>query len=380
MTCPESATWFASPDRIPVEALRAEVGQVVHNPLFTGLLAHVGGLLAVLNEHRQVLAVNDQVLQALDIPDAGTLLGLRPGEVLGCAHADLMPAGCGTGPYCMTCGAALAIVCCLASEKPVERLCAIAVRREDQVEEMCFQVRACPVTADGARYVLLFLQDVSAQELKSALEKTFFHDINNMVLGLSGLGELLLVLPPERRMDVAQRIEKLTHLLAREVAIQRALAQGARGEYRPTLQALDAAEVMAEMEELVRGHVSARDRRIVVEPVLPPMDLQADHPLLARVLANMLVNALEATPPGGEVRMRARVQDGAPRFEVWNGTFIPEEVQRRVFQRHFSTKGGAGRGLGTYGMKLLGERFLGGKVQFTSDPVEGTTFWVQLPG
>ena len=57
---------------------------------------------------------------------------------------------------------------------------------------------------------------------------------------------------------------------------------------------------------------------------------------------------------------------------------MSELVQRQVFNRSFTTKG-KGRGLGSYAMKLLGERYLQGKVSFTTDPEEGTTFRIELP-
>jgi signal transduction histidine kinase len=98
-----------------------------------------------------------------------------------------------------------------------------------------------------------------------------------------------------------------------------------------------------------------------------------------RVLGNMVTNALEATPTGGTVRLWCRRHGGRLRFCVHNQGEIPREVALRVFQRHFSTKGGSGRGLGTYAMKLLGERHLGGTVDFETDPAAGTVFRLALP-
>jgi len=66
-------------------------------------------------------------------------------------------------------------------------------------------------------------------------------------------------------------------------------------------------------------------------------------------------------------------------FHVWNQGEIPEGIALRVFQRYFSTKHGTGRGLGTYSMKLLGERYLGGRVVFTTEAAAGTTFRCNLP-
>lgn len=65
-------------------------------------------------------------------------------------------------------------------------------------------------------------------------------------------------------------------------------------------------------------------------------------------------------------------------FEVHNDSFIPREIQLQVFQRSFSTKG-EGRGLGTYSIKLLTERYLNGSVEFESSIESGTTFRVVYP-
>jgi sensor histidine kinase regulating citrate/malate metabolism len=63
---------------------------------------------------------------------------------------------------------------------------------------------------------------------------------------------------------------------------------------------------------------------------------------------------------------------------VHNDAPIPREVRLQIFQRAFSTKG-PGRGLGTYSMKLLSQRYLGGDVSFTSSEEGGTTFKARYP-
>jgi signal transduction histidine kinase len=100
--------------------------------------------------------------------------------------------------------------------------------------------------------------------------------------------------------------------------------------------------------------------------------------LVSRVLVNMLKNALEATPRGGVVSLLARAFDTGIEFSVWNAGEISPIVAARIFERHFSTKGGVGRGLGTYSMKKLGEGCLGGTVGFESGE-RGTVFKFTLP-
>ena len=93
----------------------------------------------------------------------------------------------------------------------------------------------------------------------------------------------------------------------------------------------------------------------------------------------MVKNALEAVKSGDYVELRFDREDGAPVFSVWNRGAIPEHIASRVFQRSFSTKGESGRGIGTYSMRLIGQQYLGGIVDFISSPDDGTTFSIVLP-
>lgn len=65
-------------------------------------------------------------------------------------------------------------------------------------------------------------------------------------------------------------------------------------------------------------------------------------------------------------------------FSVHNENFMEREIQLQMFNRSFSTKG-VGHGLGTYSMKLLGEKYLKGKVWFTTSRENGTFFHLRLP-
>ncbi|MCA1759692.1 MAG: GHKL domain-containing protein, partial [Bacteroidales bacterium] len=89
-------------------------------------------------------------------------------------------------------------------------------------------------------------------------------------------------------------------------------------------------------------------------------------------------NALEASPLKATVTLSFHENKDSIQFFVHNSTWIEREVQLQLFKRSFSTKG-AGRGIGTYSMKLLGEKYLKGKVWFQSSPEKGTTFFIAVP-
>ena len=79
------------------------------------------------------------------------------------------------------------------------------------------------------------------------------------------------------------------------------------------------------------------------------------------------------------MKLYVEPRDGHLEFRVWNTGAIAPDVALQIFKRSFSTKPGGGRGLGTFSMKLFGERFLGGTVGFTSSEEGGTNFFLRLP-
>ena len=342
-----------------------------------GLLSSIGGLLAVLNEHRQIVALNDALLDALGIEDAAAAFGLRPGEALGCVFAGEEPAGCGTSRSCSTCGAAIAIVTSLAADAPVERQCAMSVIRHGVPADAAFLVRAVPIWVQGQRFVLLFLRDTSDEQERAALERTFLHDISNMLTGLLGASELLA--QGDTAPDLIDSIYRASRRLADEVEIQRSLLHTASRVLRPNWTQVSAHAVMEELRSFYVHHTAARDRIIEIRNPDPGLRCRTDSSIVLRVLCNMVTNALEATGAGGIVRIWVEEHPAHLVFCVWNAEAIPRTVARRIFQRNFSTRDGMGRGIGTYSMKRLGEAVLGGRVGFTSSLTEGTVFSIKLP-
>ena len=75
-------TYFAPPERATAKDLQAAIALASHNPIIDTVMQAFGGLVAVLNDKRQILAVNHALLAALGIEDAKAALGLRPGEAV----------------------------------------------------------------------------------------------------------------------------------------------------------------------------------------------------------------------------------------------------------------------------------------------------------
>ncbi len=373
----DPATFFAPAARARPDELEAAVRAVTASPVVSALLRLAGGMAAVLDEHRQILAVNDGLLAELDGGRVQDVVGLRPGEALACVHAHDHPGGCGTGRFCVTCGAAIAIVATLSSSAPAERECLLTLER-DGLRAVELKVRAASFAVDGRRLVLLLLQDIRGEKRRQALERVFFHDVMNTLQGQLGC-VLRLRLADGPEPGVVDTLHSLTLALVEEIRSQQLLSLLEGGEYRPAREALSVADALADLEATFASHPAAAGRSLIVLGPEPDVELETDPPLVLRVLVNMVRNALEASPPGGSVRVWCEVSANAVRFRVWNLGSIPADVAPRLFQRYFTTKPESGRGLGTFSMRLLGEQHLGGKVTYTTSAAEGTTFELALP-
>jgi signal transduction histidine kinase len=112
--------------------------------------------------------------------------------------------------------------------------------------------------------------------------------------------------------------------------------------------------------------------------------LQGDRARLAQVLDNLVSNALKFTPSGGRVDVRLTSRNGLAVLEVEDtGLGIPEEEQRRLYERFFRSSRATenaipGTGLGLTITKAIVERH-GGRIGLESTENVGTTVRVELP-
>lgn len=372
-------TYFAPAERADPEDLRQAV-QIVHeNPLFRVIEDSVDGYLMILNTQRQVLAVNRDLLVLLGLDSPECLVGNRPGEIVACTHAPEGPGGCGTSPACALCGAVISILASQQTSVPASGECLVTSSRHGNTEPLEFRVRATPLCVGEHDFTVLVFTDISGDKRRQALERVFFHDILNTVTGLMGLSSLLARLEGLDPREVAGRIVALSRKLTREIQDQRRLNQAETGTLDLDVETLPVYEVLEALRPNFEAHEVAKGRILAPTEVSPAETLTTDVSLLGRVLTNMVKNAFEASEPGATVTVGFERREGDPVFLVHNPGRIPDEAALQIFQRSFSTKGQRGRGLGTYSMKLFGEKYLGGKVWFETSEAAGTTFAIRLP-
>ena len=302
--------------------------------------------------------------------------GLRHGEVLGCVHAHEEPAGCGTTEFCSTCGLATSIVSSFKHNKSVEKICALSATKNNKPIDMFLLVKAHPININEKRFLLLFFQDITKHQKRAAFERTLFHDINNMLSSLIMASQMLV---KENPSELAEITHQASLRLSKEVSIQQSLLQSEDFDYKPVFSEVTLEQILNELQSFFANHPVAHEKNITIPNTYPDVAIKTDISLLLRVLYNMVTNAFEATTQNGLVRVWLEQEDKYVSFCVWNNLEIPQDITKRIFQRNFSTKEEEGRGIGTYSMKLIGEKVLGGQVSFSTSKNEGTIFKFACP-
>ena len=332
---------------------------------------------AILNDCRQVIYANRSFKEAVGAGTLEELCGRRPGEILGCIHAE---PGCGESSSCRFCGAGQAIVETLRSGQPMSRECHITVAAADRGPAHDFLVRTTPFQIGERPFVLISFTDIADLKRRQSLERMFFHDIMNTASSfrvyLDILGREKLA---ENSLQLVERLQVISATLVEEIQGQKVMMSAEQGTLRVQRNLIESRALAEQLVEQWEGQEAARGRTVVFAPFSESFTFISDDSLVKRILSNMVKNALEASPEGAVVSLGMRRRpEGELSLEVHNPTCMDPLVQRQIFSRYFSTKG-SDRGLGTWGMRLLAEEYLGGKVSFSSTEAEGTTFVLTLP-
>ncbi len=343
------------------------------------MLEAIPEYVMILSPEGRVLTANGRLLHEFGSPPL-PILGKRPGDILGCINVSGCPDGCMTGDHCKTCGAGTAIVESLLRNARVSNECRI-ISAKDGAANLDLEVSATPLTINDSPVIFCVMKDISAEKRRKVLERVFFHDVMNTVSGISSLAELLAgeeEMPVDQKKKYNQWMVDLSGKLAEEINQQRKLLAAERGELKPDMEPVNVRKLMETVHALNATHSIAKDRILVLGEG-PDVIIMSDGSILRRILGNLVKNALEAILPGETVTIYCdRTEDGIT-FFVHNPGVMSRDVQMQLFQRSFSTKAEAGRGIGAYSVKLFGERYLKGKVAFSSSEAEGTIFSFSLP-
>lgn len=369
-----ATTYFASPEYADAQTIQEQHAAISKLPFVSKLVESIPEIVMVLNDQRQIIYANQSLAELLNLNDLGCIFGKRPGEVLQCQHAQDAPSGCGTAEACQTCGAVRAILCAQQGNGASEE-CRIS---DVHGHSLDLKVTAHPFETYEQSFTFIVIADISHEKRRRALERIFFHDLLNTAGSLRGLSEVFKECDPNELQEFRTIVHDVSDKIVEEILAQRELTAAESGDLVIQASPVLSLEVLQDIANLYRSHEVADGREIQLDPNSQNVSFTTDPRLLRRVIGNMTKNALEASSRGQTVTLGVQKIGSYLIFRVHNPNHIPKDIQLQIFQRSFSTKG-ADRGLGTYSIKLLSERYLRGLVSFTSVEEEGTTFMARFP-
>jgi hypothetical protein len=163
MTTTIPITFFAPARRESIEVVCRQASRVGQAPLTRTFLNASLNYLFVLNARRQIVMASENVLELVPGKTMNQIVGLRPGEALGCIHAYECESGCGTSQFCHRCGAVKVILAGLAGTRHMEE-CHLARLVNGREASLELRVLATPLVHDNERYTLLAVADISHEK------------------------------------------------------------------------------------------------------------------------------------------------------------------------------------------------------------------------
>jgi len=271
-----------------------------------------------------------------------------------------------------------------------------SMKNQLEIDDKIVLVHVAPVFANSSYFGTISIfrditKEVEVDRMKSEFVSTVSHELRTPMTSIKGYADLMLMgaagqlTPPQLRYlhvikNNADRLKALVNDLLDISRIE-------TGKTQLKLQPVDISRLVSEVvNDHVHGRIQHENIDIeVITSIAPSLPLaNADPDKVTRILTNLLDNALNYTPAGGEVEIGANANGKFVSISVRDtGIGISKENQERVFDRFFRVEESQvqdipGTGLGLSIVSSLVEMH-GGKLSLTSKLGQGSTFAFTLP-
>jgi PAS domain S-box-containing protein len=234
----------------------------------------------------------------------------------------------------------------------------------------------------AAQAALLEQQNETLKEnvrLREEVERIGRHDIKTPLNSIVAVPRLLR---EERKLgpeadELLSIVERAGYRILSMVNLSLDLYKMEQGTYVFRPDAVDLADLLAKIGADVRMHASSKQVRLKVDVAGAPY-AWAEELLCYSLLANLLKNAVEASPEGGVVTVTAHAgENESVVLCIHNRGVVPESVRGNFFQKYSTLGKASGTGLGTYSARLMA-RIQDGDIDMETSEAQGTTLSIRL--
>ena len=208
------------------------------------------------------------------------------------------------------------------------------------------------------------------------------HNLNNILSGI--LGPALMLQRVTRDAESLHDIEAIISSSKRAADLVHLLHISVRGQTRESIYPIALNESIEQTVQLTqnrwRDQLSARGIDINLRTEFGEIPvIHGTESGVQEIIANLIFNAVDAMPEGGEIVVRTQVEGDFVELSFSDsGIGMDEETRRKVFEPFFTTKMDVGSGLGLSSLHGMLTHW-GGKAEVESTPGKGTTFTLYFP-
>jgi len=221
-----------------------------------------------------------------------------------------------------------------------------------------------------------------SQKLSSLgeLSASLAHEVKNPLSAIKGTAEILLDEFPEghpKREFVEILLSETSRLNTTVDEVLR-YSGGSSGKGNVGGEVEPLPKIIARVQRLLDSRIKEKHIELISEDITAADDVYAEGGKMAQVILNILINAIDAVPAGGRIRIQLkRVDEGIVISISDNGPGISETERERIFEPFYSGKEG-GTGLGLSISQKIVESY-GGRIDVTGSPDSGACIAVYLP-
>ena len=254
-----------------------------------------------------------------------------------------------------------------------------------------FAATVASVRAADTLGAVIVLHDITELRKLERVRRDFVanvsHEFKTPLTAIQGFAETLLggaIDDPQNRLRFLEIILEHSRRLARLTDDLLKLSKMDADKLELEIRRLSVAQFVESCIETTQRTAAEKDLRVSVNLLQPLPDIAADRRRLAEVLQNLLDNAMQYTPAGGQIMVGASANGAEVTITVSDtGIGIPQADQSRIFERFYRVDVARSREVGGTGLGLSISKHLveahGGRIWVESEVGQGSQFHFTVP-
>lgn len=356
--------------RYPLPEIKKVWEKITQNQEVVNLLNAVSTPLVLTLPNRQIIFANNSFKEFAQAKSE--IIGKFLGEALGCINPQEFNSECGQTNYCPYCGANKAFNSLENNDIVIEE-CHILSKKEDHIDTFDIKVDIRKISINNVNLFLINIFDLKSQMRRLVLRNYILYKVIDSISTVKLSIDFASEECSSKYINYASsEIKRVTNNLKK----YRILCEAEENKLKKNYSFFSSLDILKHTIQKVYELLEENEKRIEIDPKSDNINFWSDFELLELILENMLTNALIHST--GSIFCGTNYIENKITFWVENQAKLEEETIAKLFKPIYSEHG-VSIGVGTYLIKIIGEKILKGKVYFKNNSKENKiTFYLDL--